>query len=299
MFNFLTSSACVYMVNVCFTHVFRSRLVLSYYQRPLCVVVDWLREHGVAKASSKLKGREAAEGLIGVKIAEDGASASLVKVSSETDFASRSPAFVSLVSTAVDAALGSNGGDAAGVLDTATLGPSVKEALDEAILAIRENMSVSRAMKFASLEGKYVGYIHGRIDGSEVAGTSAAIVHVAPNSDKEVPGDVMEQVGKKLAMHVVAAKPLYLSPEDVPEEEVEKERTILMQQVRLQHILHQHAFLCGALFFASCVCTSFYFWFTTNRCLYCPPSHNLSFCAYRWQIRENQTTLLKRLSVGK
>lgn len=59
--------------------------------------VDWLREHGAAKASLKVQGRETVEGLIGINISPDGKVAAMVKVASETDFAGRSAMFVKLV----------------------------------------------------------------------------------------------------------------------------------------------------------------------------------------------------------
>lgn len=199
--------------------------------------MDWLRQHGAAKAASKAQGRDASEGLIGLRISDDGSSAALVKISSETDFASRSAAFVSLVTHAANAALGQS--NIQGTIKDETLlsseydSKSVKQALDEAIVAIRENLGVTNAVRLSSEErGLFVGYVHGRADGSKVAGTAAAIVHVVPKDGKEVSSDVLEDAGKKLAMHVVAAKPLYLAPDDVPADVLQKERDILTQQVR-------------------------------------------------------------------
>eukprot|EP00957_Ditylum_brightwellii_P097249 7406147-Ditylum_brightwellii.AAC.1 len=57
---------------------------------------DWLRQHGSAKASLKVSGRDASEGLVGLLLSPDSDKASIVKVSSETDFASRSSAFAGL-----------------------------------------------------------------------------------------------------------------------------------------------------------------------------------------------------------
>jgi elongation factor Ts len=197
--------------------------------------MDWLRQHGAAKASSKVQGREAFEGLVGLRISEDGSSAALVKVSSETDFASRSATFVALVTHTADATLHCNfegevDGDA--ILSTEYDSKSVKQVLDEAIVAIRENLGIASALRMGSTNGRLVGYVHGRADGSVVAGTAAAVVHVVSKQGEVVSDQVLEETGKKLAMHVVAAKPLYLTPYDVPDDVLQKEKDILTTQVR-------------------------------------------------------------------
>lgn len=202
--------------------------------------MDWLRQHGVAKATSKVGERDAAEGLVGVRVSEDGSNAAIVKVSAETDFASRSADFATLITAVADDTLVS---ETSGALDISNPSDTVKAALDEAILAIRENLSLSHAVKLTCTEGQWVGYVHGRLPGSDVAGTAAALVHVQPLSGKTVSSEVMQEAGKKLAMHVVAAKPAYFSPETVPEDVVQKEKSVLMEQVSVS--THCTRMLCG------------------------------------------------------
>jgi elongation factor Ts len=196
----------------------------------LDAAMDWLREHGAAKASTKVQGRETTEGLVSMKVSDDGKSAALVKIASETDFAGRSTKFVDLMLNVVDAIFQSSED---GNLDNDTLlqatlgGKVVKDFVDEAIVAIRENLSVTNAVKLRSKDGILVGYIHNRVDGSD-AGTAASIVEL---SGKDVTVDILLTTGKKLAMHVVAARPQYLSPERVPGEVLKKEKEILLKQM--------------------------------------------------------------------
>lgn len=216
---------------------------------------DWLREHGAAKASSKVAGRATLEGLVGLKFGNSnngdslvqqadnfGTSAALVKVASETDFAGRSGKFVELVLHVADATLQQS--SLQGALEEAFLlqatsseGKTVKDHLDEAIVAIRENLSVSEAMRLISSaedeRSLLVGYVHNRIGALNV-GSAAAVVEVAPiegSSGADVSLEQLQATGKKLAMHVVAARPLYLTPEDVPDDELEKEKAILSKEV--------------------------------------------------------------------
>ena len=168
--------------------------------------------------------------------------ASIVKVASETDFASRSSSFSDFVESVARAALESGNAEV-GVtdrLDTGILltcavddgGKTLKDALDDAILAIRENLSIGQATCFRAGKGSILaGYIHGKV--SNVAGTSAAIVEIATTDSAPLSmnKEQMEKVGKRLAMHIVAAKPIYLSPNDIPKDIIQNEKNILLEQM--------------------------------------------------------------------
>lgn len=196
---------------------------------------EWLRKNGSAKAASKLAGREASEGMIGIAFATANASdgnsisakASIVRVASETDFASRSQTFTTLVEVIANACLNEDGKSS----------QTVKDAMDDAILAIRENLSIASAETLIASSDQSViaGYVHGKVFNESNAGTAAAIVELVPSSSSNnkctLSRDEIEAIGKKLAMHIVAAKPAYLVPEDVPAGEVEKEKKILMEQM--------------------------------------------------------------------
>lgn len=203
--------------------------------------VDWLREHGAAKASLKVQGRETVEGLIGINISPDGKVAAMVKVASETDFAGRSAMFVKLVKDVAEQATNQQirDDDEGGDLDLDNFSTIVKPLMDEAIVAIRENLSVAAATKLQTNSDEkedgheqgnsiLVGYVHNRVDHTIEAGSAAAIVEIAsPTLNVEQ----LQIIGKKLAMHVVAARPAYLSPKDVPDDVIEKEKDILSKQI--------------------------------------------------------------------
>eukprot|EP00522_Entomoneis_paludosa_P004087 CAMPEP_0172473912 /NCGR_PEP_ID=MMETSP1065-20121228/69093_1 /TAXON_ID=265537 /ORGANISM="Amphiprora paludosa, Strain CCMP125" /LENGTH=325 /DNA_ID=CAMNT_0013232089 /DNA_START=45 /DNA_END=1022 /DNA_ORIENTATION=+ len=209
----------------------------------LQAALDWLRKHGAAKASSKVADRETTEGLVSFASANE-QSAVLVKVASETDFAGRSDTFVQLIDQVTMATLPS-----ATLTDATTMelskediassqttdGKTVQQLMDEAIVAIRENISVAEVTQLSTGNddtAQWVGYIHNRIHNDSNAGTAAAAVLVAPASaDANVTPQDLTEIGKKLAMHVVAARPQYLQSSEIPESVVEKEREILQQQI--------------------------------------------------------------------
>lgn len=196
---------------------------------------EWLRKYGSAKASSKVAGREALEGLVGVKIEVD--RASIVKVASETDFASRSETFSTFVQEIADSAATASA-DASGDVDINAFmasskdskGKLLSESLNDAILAIRENIQVDSMfiLKTSSDKSVLAGYVHGRAPNS-TCGSAAAVVEVEVTSDAG--SEKAEEAAKKLAMHVVAAKPTYLNPDSVPEDVVNKEKEILLEKM--------------------------------------------------------------------
>lgn len=190
--------------------------------------MEWLRKHGTQKASAKVTGREAPEGLVGICIGDN--AASVVRVASETDFASRSETFTAFVQEVADAAVKNEEvTDVPVFLSRAEnkSGKSLNESLNDVILSIRENIQVdSISVMRASSNSILGGYVHNRVAGS-TCGSAAAIVQL--QADKEVSG--AEETAKKLAMHVVAAKPTYLNPDSVPEDVIKKEKEILMEKV--------------------------------------------------------------------
>jgi elongation factor Ts len=189
---------------------------------------DWLRKNSSAKAASKLVGRDASEGLVGISIQKK--IASIVRVSSETDFASRSTDFSGFVEKVAEAALQTTNMD--DLIKIKVGKDSVKDALDDAVLAIRENLQIARvdSIRATSDNSVLAGYVHGKVFQETQAGTSAAIVELESFESKLNPSEIAE-VGKKLAMHIVAARPTYLAPENVPADIVEKEKEILMEEL--------------------------------------------------------------------
>lgn len=205
---------------------------------------EWLRKHGGAKASSKVVGRQALEGLVGMHITESEGGrqvASLVKALAETDFASRSEVFSNFVQEVAHAATQAPieteqmvVADVPKFLSTAKNndGKLLGESLNDAILAIRENLQVDSIslLQSSASDSVLAGYVHGRASPHVTCGSSAAVVELAGTAGE---GKARaREAAKKLAMHVVAARPRYLDPDDVPTDVVEKEREIAREKLR-------------------------------------------------------------------
>ncbi len=186
--------------------------------------MDWLRQKGIAKAEKK-SGRVAAEGLVAV--ASNGPAAVAVEVNSETDFVSRNEQFQKLVNGVVGVAL-ENGGDYDATKDATYPGTShsVEAEVTEAVGTIGENMTFRRSVGLSVPNGVVSTYIHN----AAAPGLGKLAVLVALESDADA--DVLEALGKQLAMHVAATNPQSMTVEELSEEAVEREKAVLVEQAR-------------------------------------------------------------------
>lgn len=209
----------------------------------LDAAVDWLRKKGMAVAGKKA-GRAAAHGLVGVHV--DGPVAAIVEVNSETDFVGRNDLFKGLVQRASKAVVGSVqagtdpavGADAA--RDAALPGGdstgadcSVGDGVTDLAGKVRENLVLRRATTVsAGPGGVAAAYVHNSV-GPDV-GTIGAVVALA--ADPPVgEGDAdaaaqLQELGKRLAMQVVAARPRFATRDQVPADALDKEREFLREQ---------------------------------------------------------------------
>lgn len=182
---------------------------------------DWLRSKGLAAAAKK-SSRTAAEGLVGVAVA--GTKGVAVEVNSQTDFVAKNEIFQNFVREVTSIAL--EKGDNVDAIKAAPMaaGGSVEEVLTANIATIGENQVLRRAKKVEVTNGAVIPYVHN----AAAPGLGKIGVLVALESDAGV--DVLEPLGKQLAMHIAAAFPLALSVEGLDSEIVEREAAILREK---------------------------------------------------------------------
>ena len=186
--------------------------------------VDWLRKKGLSKAAKKA-GRTASEGLVQLA-AKDGVGVA-VELNSETDFVARNEIFQSMVSDIASVALSVDGD-----LEKLRTSPypgtdkSVDEHIAEMVGQIGENMSLRRAEGITVSEGVVASYVHGQV--TEGAGKIGVLVGLQSSGDKAK----LEALGKQIAMHIAAARPLSASVDALDGETVEREKAVLADQAR-------------------------------------------------------------------
>ena len=183
--------------------------------------VDWLRSKGLAAAAKK-SSRTAAEGLVGVTVA--GTKGAAVEVNSETDFVAKNDQFQAFVRNVAGIALET--GEDIEALKAASYpgGGTVADALTANVATIGENQTLRRAKVLTVEQGAVVPYVHNQA----VPGMGKIGVLVALESDAGV--DVLEPLGKQLAMHIAAAFPQALHADQLDQDMIERERAIAREK---------------------------------------------------------------------
>ncbi len=179
------------------------------------LAIEQMRKSGLAKADKK-SGRTAADGRIGVKVSDDGKSAAMVEVNSETDFVSKGDDFSAFVDEIADIVLQSDVASVEQLMGmTLASGNTVDESRRGLIAKLGENISVRRFERFSSPDGGTGCYLHGSRIG--------VIVALSQRND---------ELGKDVAMHIAASNPICVSEADVPAELIAKEREIFTVQAK-------------------------------------------------------------------
>ncbi|KZE34918.1 translation elongation factor Ts (EF-Ts) [Crenobacter luteus] len=161
--------------------------------------------------AAKMAGRIAAEGVVSTYV--DAGVGALVEINCETDFVAKDENFLAFAAAVAKAAAVANPADVEALANVATdSGETVEEARKAIIAKLGENMTIRRFVRYAT-EGKVATYLHGSKIG--------VIVDFAG-------GD--EQLGRDIAMHIAASKPICVSKEQVPADKLETERKIYTAQ---------------------------------------------------------------------
>ena len=170
---------------------------------------DWLRQKGIVKAASKA-GRVAASGLVTVVKCND--MGCVVEVNAETDFVAKNEKFQKLVADIAAKAVEMKG-------DFDATMNAVKDDIAATISTIGENMNLRRISK---VSGDHIyTYVHNAL----VPGMGQIGVVVAINGDSEK----IDEIGNKIAMHVAATKPEFMTIADVDPVAVEREKKVFIE----------------------------------------------------------------------
>ncbi|MGO2390737.1 MULTISPECIES: translation elongation factor Ts [unclassified Halomonas] len=172
------------------------------------VAIENLRKNSGLKAAKKAD-RIAAEGVVVTRVAEDGSYGVMVEINSETDFVARDDNFISFADKIVGGFFAAKNEDVAAVM-----AGDLETAREQLVQKIGENIGVRRAVVVNAVEGGLVGeYVHGGRIGvlTVLTGGTAA-------------------VAKDVAMHVAAINPAVALPADMPQEQLDQEKAIILAQ---------------------------------------------------------------------
>jgi elongation factor Ts len=172
------------------------------------LAIEELRKKSALKAAKKA-GRTTADGLLGLKVADDARKAALVEVNIETDFAAKNEKFIEFVGTVLNAVFDSGETDVEKLL-AGDLGRRRETLVQE----IGENISVRRAAYLETSDGRIGEYLHGDR-------RKGALVELSG-------GDA--ELGRDVCMHITASNPLVVTSDQVSPDVLAKEREIYTSQ---------------------------------------------------------------------
>ena len=185
--------------------------------------VEFLREKGLATAQKKA-GRIAAEGIVMLKVSEDGKKAVAVEVNAETDFVAKNEKFQGYVAQVAELALNTKAADIDAFMEeewTFSESATVKEELAHQIATIGENMNIRRFTQVTEENGFVASYTH-------MGGKIGVLVDV----ETDVVNDELKEMAKNVAMQIAALRPQYTNRDEVSADYIAHEKEILMAQIQ-------------------------------------------------------------------
>lgn len=195
---------------------------LSETNGDLEAAIDFLRKKGMSVAEKKA-GRIANQGLVGVVV--DGKQGAVVELNSETDFVAKNADFQKFLAQVTTVALAKKG-DLEAVKSSDLNGQTVSDALTALIATIGENMNLRRSAYVSVNNGVVVPYIHTAM--APGMGKIGVLVALESTGDTAA----LTEAGKKIAMHVAAANPRFLTVADVDAATIEHEKGIYAEQAK-------------------------------------------------------------------
>ncbi|NYT26979.1 MAG: elongation factor Ts [Candidatus Thiodubiliella endoseptemdiera] len=178
--------------------------------------IDLMRTSGAAKAAKK-SGRIAAEGLVKVNTTDDGKTATILEVNSETDFVTKGDTFIGFVDALGALALKTTPADIDAFLaETMENGDSLEKAREDIVSSTGENVTIRRVKTVTVGDNGVIGvYKHGE---------RIAVLTVLEGGD--------EDLAKDIAMHIAASKPECVSEDELSADILEREKAIFVEQAR-------------------------------------------------------------------
>jgi elongation factor Ts len=187
--------------------------------------LDWLRAKGLSKAAKKAD-RVAAEGLVAIALRNNGQGmiGAAVELNAETDFVARNELFQTAARAVAKTALDVDGGVEALTAAKTADGEVISDMITHLIATIGENMLVRRSARFEVAQGAVAGYVHNAV--APEIGRIGVLVAIEGAGDQAA----LQDLGKKIALHVAATAPLSLSPDDLDPAAIDRERAIFSEQ---------------------------------------------------------------------
>ena len=185
--------------------------------------VEILRVKGIAKASKKMS-RSATEGV--VVVTGDEKKMSMIEVNCETDFVAKNDDFIEFVKELSD--LNNNFSSKIDDLKKSKMknNKTVDENLVALIAKIGEKITIGRSQTLNVENSRNFVYQHSVIKDN----VSKLVVLVSLNTEEK--SDKINLFGKQLSMHIAASNPIALNPDDIDQELIDKEVSLIAEELK-------------------------------------------------------------------
>ena len=187
--------------------------------------VEWLREKGLAAAAKKA-GRIAAEGVVASYITENASVGVIVEVNCETDFVAKTDNFINFSKNVAKHVALANPADVDELMNQKFVDDESKTITDlvsDATVSIGEKISIRRFARYETDKGAVESYIH-------MGGKIGVLLLVENDNAESIATETFKTFYHDVALQIAAAKPSYVKKEEVPAENLAKEREILRAQ---------------------------------------------------------------------
>ncbi|MBH90875.1 MAG: translation elongation factor Ts [Candidatus Marinimicrobia bacterium] len=183
--------------------------------------IEYLRKKGIAKASKKMS-RTAAEGLALIYEKDDMITA--LEINSETDFVAKNKDFINFCKEVSEINFSNKGDIKKLKLSKMKNNKTVDEALINLISKIGEKITLRRS-KYFSKQGKNYKYVHNALENN--VGKVISVVKLEGSDN-----DNLDEIGKKIAMHIAASAPIAIDKNDLSKEIIDKELEIIKEELK-------------------------------------------------------------------
>lgn len=190
------------------------------------LAIENLRKTGMVKAAKKLD-REAKEGRVEIAVSSDKRRASMVELSSETDFVARTEKFIEFVRKLADLALENKTKSVDELMSLKVNNDTVLELITNLIATTGENIKLKRVsyIEAPDANGIVFPYIHH-------SNRVGVLVSIKTNKTELASSPRIAELAKELALHIAFANPISIDTDEVPQEIIEKEKAIYLEQAR-------------------------------------------------------------------
>ena len=184
--------------------------------------VELLRKKG-ASVAAKRSERTASEGVVKTVVLDDGKTGVILEVNCETDFVANSDDFTNFAQDVLDIVVDKRPANLEELMSLESNGKLISDSLTDIMGKIGEKIEVSRFVVDEGANNLFVDYVH--------HGSKLAVLVKSDNVDS-VDSAALSGILKDIAMQAAAMKPQYVSREEVPQEDIEKEKEIYKEVAR-------------------------------------------------------------------